>query len=423
MARARRLWICTPGLAPCEDLSCGVCMPRRKFGCAESGLPHAPPTTDLSSQAEAGQKVSGSSHAPTSLTSLPPKGSSNSKASSHSCESCEKISLNLQVRIARARNEEPDPSLIPKKRAIFRGALEYIYALRHRLRGQSSPAPRAGTWSPHLVKAELQEIIPERLIKKGEANAVGRCRKKGRIRLLYAVDLYLDELESEVTGFKEEDSPPQEPYEEEWNGFSEIDIAQHQPDVRQGSVNLEQARRGQTRSLETFEEGLEVYQTTAEDCRLRIGNIALKTTEAELAEFLSDYGVRTICILPGKKSEGLASALLSLWNADEAKKAMSELSGKELLGRKISVCRARGMEYLPTAEIARKKRKSLIKMSRAGALEDEATLTGAHAEARNISEAQVENALLKIEQWCDLWLSGRIPEDQWHTLDDCLDLG
>ena len=280
-------------------------------------------------------------------------------------------------------------------------------------------------WSPHLVKAGLQEMIPDRLIRKGEAIAVGKSRKKGRIRLMYAVDLYLDELESEVTRLEEEDSPPQELDEEEWNGFSDTDVAQDQQqhvDMGQGSVNLEQAMKEQTSSLEAFEEVLEVFQNIAEDCRLRIGKIPFTTTEAELEGFLSGCEVKTISILPGKKSDGLAFALVSLWNADEAKKAMSELSGKELLGRKVSVRRAQSTKYMLAAEVARKKRKSLIEMRRAGGIVDKTTFTGAHAEARSISEGQVENALLKIERWCDLWLSGKIPEDQWQTFDDCLDL-
>jgi hypothetical protein len=35
--------------------------------------------------------------------------------------------------------------------------------------------------------------------------------------------------------------------------------------------------------------------------------------------------------------------------------------------------------------------------------------------ARKVSEA-----LAKMEQRCDLWLSRKIAEDQWHTFEDCL---
>jgi hypothetical protein len=38
---------------------------------------------------------------------------------------------------------------------------------------------------------------------------------------------------------------------------------------------------------------------------------------------------------------------------------------------------------------------------------------------RKVSEVQGENALLQIEEWCDLWLSGKIAEEQWHSFEDC----
>lgn len=33
---------------------------------------------------------------------------------------------------------------------------------------------------------------------------------------------------------------------------------------------------------------------------------------------------------------------------------------------------------------------------------------------------KVSEALAKMEQRCDLWLSRKIAEDQWHTFEDCL---
>lgn len=38
-----------------------------------------------------------------------------------------------------------------------------------------------------------------------------------------------------------------------------------------------------------------------------------------------------------------------------------------------------------------------------------------------VSEQMVDRALLKIEQWCDSWLSGHVPETDWYTFKDCLD--
>ena len=138
--------------------------------------------------------------------------------------------------------------------------------------------------------------------------------------------------------------------------------------------------------MEAFEEVLAVYRNTSDDCRLHVGNLALTTTEAELEGFFSGYHVKTISIMPGKKRNGLAYAL-SVWNATEARKAISELSGEELRGRKLSIHRARGTEHTPTAMVAREKRESPLKMRREQ--EEKASLRCADNEARRISEAQV----------------------------------
>jgi hypothetical protein len=41
---------------------------------------------------------------------------------------------------------------------------------------------------------------------------------------------------------------------------------------------------------------------------------------------------------------------------------------------------------------------------------------------REASEVQIENALSKIELWCDLRLSGQMAEEQWHMFEDCMGL-
>ena len=423
MGRGREHLICTPGVAPCEDLSCGVCMPRRPFGLLESGPTRAPLSPDLSSRQPSGPELSGGSSAPETARASTPMQPSKPKASSRPRRAFEEVMLKIQARIARALKEESNPSSMPRRKELLHKALEYVYALKHRLRGLSGPAPRAEMWRPLQVETGLQEIIPERFLKEGVALAGDKTRKKRQISLIFAVHSYLDELELDVTGFGEDAVQSPELDEEEWNGFSDTDVAQdqqQQANAGQGAAHLERVMKEQVSSLDAFEEVLDVYRNTTEDCRLRIRNLALATTEAELEAFFSSYGVKTVSILPSKRKNGVACALISLWDAAEAQKATSELSGKELLGCRVSVSFNSGKK-MPTVKVARKRRKLLIKSREERALEDKTGLISADAEARRISGARVENAVVKMEQWCDLWIGGKIHKDQWHTFSDCLD--
>jgi len=78
---------------------------------------------------------------------------------------------------------------------------------------------------------------------------------------------------------------------------------------------------------------------------LYIGNLAYATTEGELKEFFKDYKVETTSIpVNPRTNRPVGYAFVDLETAAEAEKAISELSGKEILERKVSVQLARKPE-------------------------------------------------------------------------------
>ncbi|KAH0544592.1 hypothetical protein FGG08_001241 [Glutinoglossum americanum] len=79
--------------------------------------------------------------------------------------------------------------------------------------------------------------------------------------------------------------------------------------------------------------------------RLYIGNLAYATTEGELKEFFKGYLVESTSIPTNPRtSRPVGYAFVDLSTPSEAERAISELSGKEVLDRKVSVQLARKPE-------------------------------------------------------------------------------
>lgn len=95
--------------------------------------------------------------------------------------------------------------------------------------------------------------------------------------------------------------------------------------------------------------GTNIGEVTAasadEGRRLYIGNLAYATTEGELREFFKDYTVEATSIpVNPRTNRPVGYAFVDLATAHEASAAMKELSGKEILQRKVSVQLARKPE-------------------------------------------------------------------------------
>ncbi|KAL4874736.1 hypothetical protein BJY04DRAFT_203253 [Aspergillus karnatakaensis] len=79
--------------------------------------------------------------------------------------------------------------------------------------------------------------------------------------------------------------------------------------------------------------------------RLYIGNLAYATTEGELKEFFKSYKIESVSIpVNPRNNRPVGYAFVDLTTADEASAAIGELSGKEILQRKVSVQLARKPE-------------------------------------------------------------------------------
>ncbi|KAL8828325.1 MAG: hypothetical protein Q9170_006654 [Blastenia crenularia] len=88
-----------------------------------------------------------------------------------------------------------------------------------------------------------------------------------------------------------------------------------------------------------------VIASAAEGRRLYIGNLAYATTEGALKEFFTGYSIETTSIPTNPRTtRPVGYAFVDLSTADEAQKAIAELSGKEILDRKVSVQLARKPE-------------------------------------------------------------------------------
>ncbi|KAG5951356.1 hypothetical protein E4U53_003286 [Claviceps sorghi] len=89
--------------------------------------------------------------------------------------------------------------------------------------------------------------------------------------------------------------------------------------------------------------------SAAEGRRLYIGNLAYATTEGELKDFFKSYLVESVSIPKNPRTDRpVGYAFVDLSTPTEAERAIAELSGKEILERKVSVQLARKPE--PAAE-------------------------------------------------------------------------
>ncbi|OTB20040.1 hypothetical protein K445DRAFT_155403 [Daldinia sp. EC12] len=85
-----------------------------------------------------------------------------------------------------------------------------------------------------------------------------------------------------------------------------------------------------------------VHASAAEGRRLYIGNLAYATTEGELKEFFKNYLVESVSIPKNPRTDRpVGYAFVDLSTPTEAERAIAELSGKEILERKVSVQLAR----------------------------------------------------------------------------------
>ncbi|KAK3944764.1 hypothetical protein QBC46DRAFT_250959 [Diplogelasinospora grovesii] len=85
-----------------------------------------------------------------------------------------------------------------------------------------------------------------------------------------------------------------------------------------------------------------VLASAAEGRRLYIGNLAYATTEGELKEFFKGYLVESVSIPKNPRTDRpVGYAFVDLSTPSEADRAIVELSGKEILERKVSVQLAR----------------------------------------------------------------------------------
>ncbi|KAK6533696.1 hypothetical protein TWF694_002628 [Orbilia ellipsospora] len=80
----------------------------------------------------------------------------------------------------------------------------------------------------------------------------------------------------------------------------------------------------------------------AEGRRLYIGNLDYTTTEDQLKEFFKDYTIESVSIpVNPRTSRAVGYAFVDVAKKEEADKAINDLSGKEIIKRKVSVQVAR----------------------------------------------------------------------------------
>jgi len=88
-----------------------------------------------------------------------------------------------------------------------------------------------------------------------------------------------------------------------------------------------------------------VLASAAEGRRLYIGNLAYATTEGELQSFFKGYLIESTSIPKNPRTDRpVGYAFVDLSTPTEAERAIAELSGKEILDRKVSVQLARKPE-------------------------------------------------------------------------------
>jgi hypothetical protein len=435
MAALRNKLICTPDLAPCEDSNCGTCRPQRWLsGLHPAHTPLPSLATELPSCREPDRDFVGTSSVSSSLTPLVMSEDGEPAAAlaqTTASETTHEHPTGPTTRVPSATLEFPEQTMsaadldrrnaklktildgkIPrccyrKRRAgknrvgktwrdsdVLQAAVKYMHSLGNQESGITRGPVLPSKKCKSQLLATLQATIPEHLQKIAEAQVKAEGSITWKNAMMIAANLYIDQLESAGAQLGEDPVQSLETEEaEEWNGFPDGDEGGEDARLTEAEWRriLEQTDE-QSSSIKAFEKVL----ANADDRRLWIGNLDPTATAVELEGFFSGYHVESIAFPPKRERIRRRYGFVNLGNADEAGRAICELSGKQLLGHIVTI----DLAYHPASgKVAAQKR-----------------------EAQRNSEAQVENALSKMEQWCNLWLSGKIAEDQWHAFSDCLEL-
>ncbi|KAK6335821.1 hypothetical protein TWF730_003198 [Orbilia blumenaviensis] len=117
------------------------------------------------------------------------------------------------------------------------------------------------------------------------------------------------------------------------------------------ATDIEQITAGVAATAVTVkEENSASTVAAAEGRRLYIGNLAYTTTEDQLKEFFKGYSIESVSIpVNPRTSRAVGYAFVDVAKKEEADKAITELSGKEILERKVSVQVARKPGTSPAA--------------------------------------------------------------------------
>ena len=83
--------------------------------------------------------------------------------------------------------------------------------------------------------------------------------------------------------------------------------------------------------------------------KLYIGNLSFDTGEAEIRDLFSAYGTVTSCnlIMDRMTDRSRGFAFVEMSSAEEAEKAISEMNGKDIGGRALTVNEAKPREDRP----------------------------------------------------------------------------
>ncbi|POR38934.1 Single-stranded TG1-3 DNA-binding protein, partial [Tolypocladium paradoxum] len=139
---------------------------------------------------------------------------------------------------------------------------------------------------------------------------------------------------------------------------SPVKTSIHQP-INMSATNVEKASEAAVNDLANTLSNTSISQpaddkaaaneaasaSAAEGRRLYIGNLAYATTEGELKDFFKSYLVESVSIPKNPRTDRpVGYAFVDLSTPTEAERAIAELSGKEILERKVSVQLARKPE-------------------------------------------------------------------------------
>ncbi|WKT46273.1 Arf GTPase activating protein [Fusarium oxysporum f. sp. vasinfectum] len=141
--------------------------------------------------------------------------------------------------------------------------------------------------------------------------------------------------------------------------------------------------------------------SAAEGRRLYIGNLAYATTEGELKDFFKSYLVESVSIPKNPRTDRpVGYAFVDLSTPTEAERAIEELSGKEILERKVSVQLARKPE--PAGEKSEGANGRTARAGREGAEKKEGETTEAVAATEDAAPAAAAPATAEVLPLTDI---------------------